>query len=477
MIKGSGICSRALLYFKVFFKPFFSSRQYSSQHIFAFFTCGASLLCRELHPRHLWVDDVGRPEQSFHQLQLLDRPAKISQSGSDLAKYSYLANGSKSKAENGSGVGLVYRGSLIYRKAADGSLTLEGANLPEGRLTVNGVRWHVKDHLGSVRAVVDGSTGNLLAVTDYDAYGEDAANSTASPYLSPAPSGETFRERFTGKEDQGPDFGTAYTDFGARQYSPTLRRWLVPDPLSEKYYGMSPYAYCAGNPVNLVDPDGCVFTERSWQYVLDYLENIISNYKVAEEKRKQYQSLLDIGGHSLKWTQKLNSQIAEQENIMSEMMLAGIEVWSLSRSSQVYDVFQDKSIQSIADSGSELFGVTVFDVNSGTVQIKLNDTSVATISHELKHAIQFEQGKTGFGRDGMGTPYLHDYSDEVEAIRRGSFFSGVSSPSSFYDNYPKKDKSLSPFLKPEILQIKADQLNIIFRLHGRTYKGKGISNQ
>ena len=47
----------------------------------------------------------------------LNLPAKISQSGNDLAKYSYLANGNKSKAENGSGVGLVYRGSLIYRKA------------------------------------------------------------------------------------------------------------------------------------------------------------------------------------------------------------------------------------------------------------------------------------------------------------------------------------------------------------------------
>ena len=28
------------------------------------------------------------------------------------------------------------------------------------------------------------------------------------------------------------------------------------DPLSEKYYAISPYAYCAGNPVNLVDPEG-----------------------------------------------------------------------------------------------------------------------------------------------------------------------------------------------------------------------------
>lgn len=47
-----------------------------------------------------------------------------------------------------------------------------------------------------------------------------------------------------------------YTDFGARQYSPTLSRWLVPDPMSEKNYDVSPYAYCANDPVNLVDPDG-----------------------------------------------------------------------------------------------------------------------------------------------------------------------------------------------------------------------------
>ena len=28
------------------------------------------------------------------------------------------------------------------------------------------------------------------------------------------------------------------------------------DPLCEKYYAMSPYAYCAGNPVMLIDPSG-----------------------------------------------------------------------------------------------------------------------------------------------------------------------------------------------------------------------------
>ncbi len=28
------------------------------------------------------------------------------------------------------------------------------------------------------------------------------------------------------------------------------------DPMSEKYYGISPYAYCGSDPVNYVDPDG-----------------------------------------------------------------------------------------------------------------------------------------------------------------------------------------------------------------------------
>ncbi len=47
-----------------------------------------------------------------------------------------------------------------------------------------------------------------------------------------------------------------FFDFGVRHYSPALTRWLTPDPLSEKYYGRSPYAYCNGDPVNLVDPNG-----------------------------------------------------------------------------------------------------------------------------------------------------------------------------------------------------------------------------
>ena len=33
-------------------------------------------------------------------------------------------------------------------------------------------------------------------------------------------------------------------------------RWTTPDPLADKYYSTSPYAFCNNNPVNFVDPDG-----------------------------------------------------------------------------------------------------------------------------------------------------------------------------------------------------------------------------
>jgi len=50
--------------------------------------------------------------------------------------------------------------------------------------------------------------------------------------------------------------GLNWQDFGARRRETGIPVWKTMDPLAEKYYGMSPYAYCAGNPIYYVDPDG-----------------------------------------------------------------------------------------------------------------------------------------------------------------------------------------------------------------------------
>ena len=59
---------------------------------------------------------------------------------------------------------------------------------------------------------------------------------------------------FTGKEK---DAETGYGYFGARYMDHELMTmWLSVDPLADKYPSISPYAYCAWNPVKLVDQKG-----------------------------------------------------------------------------------------------------------------------------------------------------------------------------------------------------------------------------
>ena len=59
---------------------------------------------------------------------------------------------------------------------------------------------------------------------------------------------------FTGKER---DEETGYGYFGARYMDHELMTmWLSVDPMADKYPSISPYAYCAWNPIKLVDPDG-----------------------------------------------------------------------------------------------------------------------------------------------------------------------------------------------------------------------------
>ena len=60
--------------------------------------------------------------------------------------------------------------------------------------------------------------------------------------------------------------------------------------MSEKYYGISPYAYCAGNPVNLVDPDGEEILPRQLAEFLDMVPEYMYS-KVLEDDYGPYSVL------------------------------------------------------------------------------------------------------------------------------------------------------------------------------------------
>ena len=54
---------------------------------------------------------------------------------------------------------------------------------------------------------------------------------------------------YTGKESQNALFGINWYNSGAR-FQTTDGIFTSIDPLAEKYYYLSPYAYCAGNPID-----------------------------------------------------------------------------------------------------------------------------------------------------------------------------------------------------------------------------------
>ena len=193
------------------------------------------------------------------QYNLLNLTKRISSGGTTLADYHYLADGTRAAAERGDGTGVQYRGSLIYTKEADGGLELDCALTSGGRIANDAgtlqVQHFIRDHLGSVRTIVDGSTGDVLETSDYlpfgkrwDFTGGQAAQTVTDP---------TNRWRFSGKETQSfYNPAIPYNDFGARLHDPRTGRWLGVDPMAEKYSWQSAYSYCSGSPVMYVDSDG-----------------------------------------------------------------------------------------------------------------------------------------------------------------------------------------------------------------------------
>lgn len=142
-----------------------------------------------------------------------------------------------------------------------------------------------KDHLGSNRVVVD-QYGKIEQINHYYPFGALMAESTE-------PKEQQFK--YNGKWFE-PMSGINLYDYGARQYYAALPTWDRIDPLCEKYYSISPYAYCANNPVNRIDPDGRIikFAQgtsiafiKQFENALEYLkkgdgENIISYLKNSE---------------------------------------------------------------------------------------------------------------------------------------------------------------------------------------------------
>ena len=113
---------------------------------------------------------------------------------------------------------------------------------------MNGCHFYVQDYQGNNRMVVNAYTDEVEQINHYYPYGALMGD------ISTQPEKQDFK--YSGKELDR-TYGLDLYDFEARQQDPLVGRFTSIDPKAEKYYSISPYAYCAGDPINLIDPTGC----------------------------------------------------------------------------------------------------------------------------------------------------------------------------------------------------------------------------
>ena len=172
------------------------------------------------------------------------------------------------------------RGSLEYAGADFESDTLIRIHNGDGYLDCSepDFRYFVRDYQGNIRTVYGSAVAKLIPVeppfslTNRGAIGGDKPPIRPKPIeytvtyqrMQYYPFGLPYEAHYQPEEQPykygGKEFielhGYDSYDFDARMYYPALCRFMTMDPLCEKYYSISPYAYCNNNPVNYVDPDG-----------------------------------------------------------------------------------------------------------------------------------------------------------------------------------------------------------------------------
>ena len=226
-------------------------------------------------------------------------------------------------------------------------------------------------------------------------------------------------------------------DYEARHYDAAIGRFTTVDPMAEKYYSISPYAYCGNNPVNRIDPNGQEFTDSLQKYVDAFMNEI----KIKELCAQGFIYLFGSWGVNNEAVERLKNELAEYSQTLTE-------IDRLKKSDQVYDlqigisrVLAEKFYK---DTGLDLCGYPFYRKTGKTAVVMALKEAPSTgrfdvFAHELKHLYQFETGYLSFDREkGLGG-ILYDSTDEIEAFRRGAVFGGPSQIPTGYD-YLKDDK-------------------------------------
>jgi RHS repeat-associated protein len=249
------------------------------------------------------------------------------------------------------------------------------------------------DHLGSSAFITDAG-GLAIQHLEYLPFGElfiEERTTWNTPY------------KFSGKEL---DEETGYSYFGARYYDPNISIWLSVDPMADKYPSVSPYMYCAGNPIMFIDPDGrtIVITGEdgaSTKYIpgMEYNGNDKFTANAITSLNELYGGKSDQGflvvNELHKSKNEFNIESAKSENNFTPSDVKRAYAGQIKDDPNLSKLFSSNNsgVKDILYGGSG--GTIRWDMNgTGVVSEKgLESNPTANLSHELSHAFDANFGQ------------------------------------------------------------------------------------
>ena len=246
---------------------------------------------------------------------------------------------------------------------------------------------------------------------------------------------------FTGKER---DAETGYGYFGARYMDHELMTSFISvDRYTSKYPSLSPYAYCAWNPIKLTDPTGdtIFFNDKKVEKMFDDVYNDVACRMIElknkglkkESRREEYESL-----------SKIKQSMDDVRNSKKKFYYSSLPN-------------PDGSIKS----GGQTYGKEGVD----GIIVEITEGCLGTLVHETKHASQYVSGDweldmetiDKFGHFGF---INYDLQDEFDAYRQEIDYQFYINSGDYFDDYRIKTDFVNgykdyPSIIPEYIQYNA----------------------
>ncbi len=167
-------------------------------------------------------------------------------------------------------------------------------------------------------------------------------------------------------------FGYDSYDFEARVYDPAVGRFNQPDPLAWDTPWLSPYVYCASNPIRYIDPTGETIqfngTEEDLLLVLDILNESVGDYYQFTLNEKNELEMQYVDGADLSQMNKSQQLVAKT---MQQMIDDGYTSINVEHQSDEYIIGRN-----------ETNSIDISDINAiGSGDKPM--TSIGALSHEL----------------------------------------------------------------------------------------------